>query len=110
MRGVAMKALAVASRPASAPSASGRVLIILAVFAGVAPLATVAVILSLMLGIGMTVPERVPDLFPYQWAFCMPVALISGALFGWAAVRGRPRLWIALAPALLMPPVLAFVF
>lgn len=42
--------------------------------------------------------------FGFFWLFTLPLALVSGALFGALAVfRGYARLWVALVPALLMP-------
>lgn len=83
--------------------------IVVGVFVSIAPLATASVIVSLLLGFGMIAPrlERVTMALAGSFGFSAPLALVSGLLFGWLAVfRGHARLWVALAPAVLMlPPV-----
>lgn len=87
-----------------APGRWRRFWMIVAIFAAVPPLVTAAVVVAVARWFVGYDLAWVAMAFGFFWVFTLPLALVSGALFGALAVfRGHARLWIALAPAILMP-------
>lgn len=89
-----------------------RFCMILAVFVTVVPLGTGALGLALLLAVPiMSVAFDAPlTVFGFCALLGLPVAVVAGLLFAAvAAWRNNAPLWVALAPAVLMPPLVTSV-
>ena len=95
-----------ASSQDTAPGRWRRFWTIVGVFVALAPLGNASLFVAGLLAVDF-IDGRVhaAEVLIFIWAYCVPLALVSGALFGALAVfRGHALLWVALAPAILMLP------
>jgi len=93
-----------AAAQAGVDSRGRRFGLILGTFVAVVPSVIAAVVVSVACALFPYDLAWAVMVFGFLWAFTLPLALVSGSLFGALAVfRGHARLRIALAPAVLMP-------